>query len=91
MFKLKQKVYFDEDYNVIRYEEYHDNELTYWENNKYSPISGKLLSKETINGTEWFDLYPHKIKMDYENNKLNISYVPVSAIQNIQINIGFRD
>lgn len=44
MFKIKQKIQFDKNNNIIRYEEYQDSRLIYWENNTFN-YKNDIISK----------------------------------------------
>lgn len=58
MFKIKQILKLDDKFNVVRCEEYHDNELMYYEINKYD-YKNRVLERETEEMICYFESYPH--------------------------------
>lgn len=76
MFKIKQKVIFDDNFNVIKLEEYQDDELMYWEERNYNGLNS-LLKTKSSEGEFHYHEYPHKIY-----------FVPNCVIKHI--NIDFK-
>lgn len=89
MFKIKQILKFDENYNIIRYEEYQGNKLIYWENLKYH--LGKVLEKETEEKIYYYESYPHKLNHSYNKISGTINvwfyYMTPAIIERISISL----